>query len=285
MGEQVVNEEMHQAKDTDVFPGTRIDRDSGFHTELEVFPEPDEPRIDRPGRLTAAAAVKTGIQREFDQGDHAIEGRTKPYIFDEGLQILQVVLQGDPPTEGDRVRLDLLRDLPTEGSHLRRHRLPTGGDIDSEGTRQRAWPEEGHRLWQVAEALAKEEAGGERRKRVRADGGRACAPHLGPQAKREQRFRAGTRDELVFGSDFQVPKAVFRTTLIGIQVQKRPAKREPQARREPLGVLRSNLCRQRWRCLTLPGFLDVPDQEREFVRDKWIINRQRGGEKALAREA
>src|SRR5712691_2350145 len=224
VGEQVVNEEMHQAKDADVFPASRADRDSGFHTELEVFPEPDEPRVDRPGRLTAAAAVKTGIQRKFDQGDHTIEGRTKPYIFDEGLQILQVVLQGDPPAEGDWVTLDLLRDLPTEGIHLRGHRLPAGGDIDSEGTRQREWPEEGYRLWQVAEALTKEEAGGERRKRVRTEGARARATHLGRQDKREQRFRAGTRDELVFGSDFQITKAVFRTALIGIQVQKRPAK-------------------------------------------------------------
>src|SRR5438445_13367271 len=104
VGEQVIYKEMHQAKDADVFPGTRVDRDSGFHTELEVFPEPDESRVDRPGRLATAAAVKTGIQRQFDHGYHAIEGRTKPYIFDEGLQILQVVLQGDPPTEGDRVR-------------------------------------------------------------------------------------------------------------------------------------------------------------------------------------
>src|SRR5215468_10578436 len=105
VGEQVVNEEMHQEESADVFPTSRVDRDGGFRTELEVFPEPDEPRVDRPGRLTTTTAVKTGIQREFDQGDHAIEGRTKPYIFDEGLQILQVVLQGDPPTEGDWVRL------------------------------------------------------------------------------------------------------------------------------------------------------------------------------------
>ena len=73
-GEQVVNEEMHQEEGADVFPTARVDRDGGFRTELDVFPEPDDPRVNCPGRLTAAAAVQTGFHREFDQGDHAIEG-------------------------------------------------------------------------------------------------------------------------------------------------------------------------------------------------------------------
>src|SRR5215813_5319714 len=200
VGEQVVNEEMHQEEGADVLPAARVDRDGSFCTELDVFPEPDDPRVNRPGRLTAAAAVQTGFQRKFDQGDHAIEGHPKAYIFDEGLQILQVVLQGETPAEGNWMKLGLLREIPTERIHLRCHRLLAGGDIGREGTRQREWPEEGHRLWQVTETLAKEEAGGERRKRVRTDGASACASHLGRQAKGEQRFSAGKRDKLVFGS-------------------------------------------------------------------------------------
>src|SRR5215510_12909797 len=183
VGEQVVNEKMHQEEGTDVFPTSRVDRDGGFSTELNVFPEPDDPRVNGPGRLTAAAAVKTGFHRKFDQGDHAIEGHPKTYIFDEGLQILQVVLQGESPAEGNWMKLGLLREIPTERIHLRCHRLLAGGDIGREGTRQREWLEEGQRRRQVTEALAKEDAGGERRKRVRADGASACASHLGRQAK------------------------------------------------------------------------------------------------------
>src|SRR5215470_6214623 len=149
VGEQVVNEEMHQEEDADVFPAARVDRDGGFRTELDVFPEPDDPRVNRPGRLTAAAAVKTGFHWKFDQGDHAIEGPPKPDIFDEGLQILQVVLQGESPAEGNRMKLGRLREIPTERIHLRGHRLLACGDIGREGTRQREGPEEGHRLWQV----------------------------------------------------------------------------------------------------------------------------------------
>src|SRR5215470_2062758 len=83
MWEQIVNEEMHQEEGADVFPTSRVNRDGGFRTELDVFPEPDDPWVNRPRRLPTAATVKTGFHRKFNQGDHAIEGHPKPYIFDE----------------------------------------------------------------------------------------------------------------------------------------------------------------------------------------------------------
>src|SRR5438445_546172 len=163
MGKQVVNEQMYQAEDTDVFPAPRVDRDGGFQAELEVFPEPDEPRIDRPGSLAATATIQTGFERQLDQGDHAIERGAQPYILDEGLQVLQVVLQGEPPAERDRVALDILRDLPAAGIHSQRHRLSPGGDMRRQDARERQGPEVGQRRWQISEPLAKEETGGEGR--------------------------------------------------------------------------------------------------------------------------
>src|SRR5262245_49652274 len=118
MGEQVINEEMHQAKDAHIFSTPRVDRDTGFHAELEVFPKPDQPRVDRAGRLATTAAIQTGLQSELNYGDHPIEGHPQSHIFDEGLQILEVVLEGNPPGEGDRVALDRLGELPAEGIYL-----------------------------------------------------------------------------------------------------------------------------------------------------------------------
>src|SRR5262249_2974956 len=51
--------------------------DGSFHAALEGFSKPDQPRLDRPGRLAATAVIQTGLQRELRQRDHAIEGRTQ----------------------------------------------------------------------------------------------------------------------------------------------------------------------------------------------------------------
>src|SRR5262249_37131940 len=156
VGKQVVNEEMHQTEDADVFPAPRVDRNDGFQTELDIFPEPDEPRVDRAGGLATTAPIQTRVEGDCDQGNHAVERGAQPHVLDEGLQILQVVLQGEPPAEYDWVQLDVLHERSSSGIEAQRHRLAPGGDMCRNDTRECQRPEIGQRRWQISEPLAPE---------------------------------------------------------------------------------------------------------------------------------
>jgi hypothetical protein len=85
--EELLEEEVHQAKDSDVFSTPAVQRNDRLEAELERLPDPDQARVDRARRLAAAAAVQAGLKRNFHQGEKPVKRETQACASGDHWQV------------------------------------------------------------------------------------------------------------------------------------------------------------------------------------------------------
>src|SRR5215831_685524 len=74
VGRDIVQIEVDLSQHAHILSGPLVDRDHRLDAKLQVTAEPDDPRVDGTRRMPGERPIHGGLQGQFDERDHPIEG-------------------------------------------------------------------------------------------------------------------------------------------------------------------------------------------------------------------
>src|SRR6266508_2526200 len=99
----VVDKDVDQSFDADVLAGNIIHRHLRLEAELNVFSRPDQSGIGKRARVPLLGPGNRRLKVEFDDGKHAIEGRSQADVLYGRLKVRNAVHERDSVTESCRI--------------------------------------------------------------------------------------------------------------------------------------------------------------------------------------
>src|SRR5262249_24104779 len=107
LGRNVVEVEVQLAQHANVLACPFVDRDLQFEAHLKVAPKPGDARVDEASCLSGDLGIQWRFQGELHQRNHSVQWSGEPYVTNESLEIVEIVLHREAPLRDGWVSLEV----------------------------------------------------------------------------------------------------------------------------------------------------------------------------------